>query len=92
LIRANSPAEGELARDTIGLFAHFWTSGETGKQFARFRMSQLEEYFKRDIAAVVDATIEHCQLRALFETADKVRVMRRELSEHDSGMIEGAGG
>jgi hypothetical protein len=41
---------------------------------------------------VVAATIEHCQLRVLFENADKVRVMRRELSEHDSGMIEGAGG
>ena len=81
LIYANAPAEGELARDTIGLFAHFWTSGETGRQFARFRMSQLEEYFKRDIAAVVDATIEHCQLRALFVTADKVRIMRRELQE-----------
>ena len=92
LIHANAPAEGELARDTIGLFAHFWTSGETGKQFARFRMSQLEEYFKRDIAAVVDGTIEHCQLRALFETADKVRIMRRELSEGPGGIVEGGGG
>lgn len=92
LIHANAPVEGELARDTIGLFAHFWTSGETGRQFARFRMSQLEGYFQRDIAAVVDATIEHCQLRALFETADKVRLMRRELSEREGGMIEGAGG
>jgi hypothetical protein len=93
LIYANAPAEGELARDTIGLFAHFWTSGETGKQFARFRMSQLEDFFKRDIAAVVDATIEHCQRRALFETADKVRAMRRELAEPSgAGMIEGAGG
>jgi hypothetical protein len=92
LIYANAPAEGELARDTIGLFAHFWTSGETGKQFARFRMSQLEGYFERDIVAVVDATIEHCQLRALFETADKVRAMRRELDAPSAGMIEGAGG
>ena len=80
LIYANAPAEGELARDTIGLFAHFWTSGETGKQFASFRMSQLDGYFKREIAAVVDATIEHCSQRALFETADKVRTMRRELA------------
>lgn len=92
LIYANAPAEGELARDTIGLFAHFWTSGETGRQFARFRMSQLEGYFKRDIAAVVDATIEHCQLRALFETADKVRSMRRELEGPPAALIEGAGG
>lgn len=92
LIYANAPAEGELARDTIGLFAHFWTSGETGRQFARFRMSQLEDYFQRDIAAVVDATIEHCQLRALFETADKVRTMRRELEETSPGLMEGAGG
>ena len=80
LIHAHAPAEGELARDTIGLFAHFWTSGETGKHFARFRLSQLEGYFRRDTAAVVDATIEHCSLRALFETADKVRIMRRELA------------
>ncbi len=80
LIHANAPAEGELARDTVGLFAHFWTSGETGKQFARFRLSQLEGYFRRDTAAVVDATIEHCSLRALFETADKVRIMRRDLA------------
>ena len=86
LIHANAPAEGELARDAIGLFAHFWTSGETGRQFARFRMSQLEDYFKRDIAAVVDATIEHCQLRALFDTADKVRAMRRDLSADDPGL------
>jgi hypothetical protein len=90
LIHANAPAEGELARDTIGLFAHFWTSGETGRHFARFRMSQLEAYFMRDIAAVVDATIEHCQLRALFETADKVRAMRRDLAQ--VGRLEGAGG
>jgi hypothetical protein len=56
-------------------------------------MSQLEDFFKRDIAAVVDATIEHCQRRALFETADKVRTMRRELAEASgAGMIEGAGG
>ena len=80
LIHANAPAEGELARDTIGLFAHFWTSGETGRHFARFRLSQLEGYFKRDTAAVVDATIDHCSMRALFETADKVRRMRRELT------------
>lgn len=80
LIHANAPAEGELARDTIGLFAHFWTSGETGRQFARFRLAQLEGYFQRDTAAVVDATIEHCSMRALFETADKVRRMRRELT------------
>jgi hypothetical protein len=92
LIHANSPAEGELARDTIGLFAHFWTSGATGRQFARFRMSQLEEHFKRDIAAVVDATIEHCQLRALFDTADKVRTMRRELSDLDGPVLDSAGG
>jgi hypothetical protein len=92
LIYANAPAEGELARDTIGLFAHFWTSGETGRQFARFRMAQLEDYFQRDILAVVDATIEHCQLRALFVTADKVRIMRRELQESGQGLLEGAGG
>ena len=55
-------------------------------------MSQLEGYFKRDIAAVVDGTIEHCQLRALFETADKVRIMRRELSEGPGGIVEGGGG
>jgi hypothetical protein len=87
LIHANAPAEGELVRDTIGLFAHFWTSGETGKHFARFRLSRLEGYFKRETAAVVDATIEHCSLRALFETADKVRIMRRELA---SSAVEGA--
>jgi len=92
LIYANAPVEGELARDTIGLFAHFWTSGETGRQFARFRIAQLEDYFMRDIAAVVDATIEHCQLRALFATADKVRIMRREMQESGSGLVEGAGG
>jgi len=80
LIHANAPAEGELARDTIGLFAHFWASGETGKQFARFRLAQLEGFFKRDTPAVVDATIEHCSMRALFDTADKVRAMRRELA------------
>ena len=84
-------AEGELARDAIGLFAHFWTSGETGRQFARFRMSQLEGYFKRDIAAVVDATIEHCQLRALFVTADKVRTMRREWADRDGDLVLGGG-
>ena len=92
LIHANAPAEGELARDTIGLFAHFWTSGETGRQFARFRMAQLEDYFQRDIAAVVDATIEHCQLRALFATADKVRIMRREMEGPGRHAMEGAGG
>ena len=81
------PAEGELARDTVGRFAHFWTSGETGKHFARFRLSQLEGYFRRDTAAVVDATVEHCASRALFETADKVRLMRRELA---SSAAEGA--
>lgn len=92
LIHANAPAEGELARDTIGLFAHFWTSGETGRQFARFRMSQLDGYFEREIGAVVDATIEHCQLRALFVTADKVRRMRRDLADEAGGILEGGGG
>jgi hypothetical protein len=90
LIHANAPAAGELARDTIGLFAHLWTSGETGRQFARFRLSQLESHFLRDTAAVVDATIEHCSLRALFETADKVRIMRRELASSAADAAEGA--
>ncbi len=91
LIHANAPAEGELARDAIGLFAHFWTSGETGRHFARFRMSQLDGYFEREIGAVVDATIEHCQLRALFVTADKVRRMRRDLAAEAGGLLEGGG-
>lgn len=90
LIYANAPAEGELARDTIGLFAHFWTSGETGRQFARFRLAQLEGFFMRDTAAVVDGTIEHCSMRALFETADKVRRMRRDLAA--PGTPEGSQG
>jgi hypothetical protein len=92
LIHANAPAEGELVRDTIGLFAHFWTSGETGRQFARFRLAQLEDNFKRDTAAVVDATIEHCSMRALFETADKVRAMRRELARPASASRPGPEG
>jgi hypothetical protein len=92
LIHANAPAEGELVRDTIGLFAHFWTSGETGRQFASFRLAQLEDNFKRDTAAVVDATIEHCSMRALFETADKVRAMRRELARPASASRPGPEG
>jgi len=78
LIYTNAPAEGELVRDTVGLLAHFWTAGPTGREFAGQRLRAIEGALRNDAEGVIDATIEHCAVRALFRTADKLRSMRAQ--------------
>jgi hypothetical protein len=80
LVEQSAPAGGEVVADTVGLLAHFWVDGATGRSFAHERLTRLEGFLKADLPPALDATIEHCAHRTLFRTADKVRRVREELA------------
>lgn len=76
LVEARKPARGELVADTLGLMAHFWHSGETGREYARLRLERTQEYLETDLASALEAAAHHCAQTMQFRTADLVRGIR----------------
>jgi hypothetical protein len=73
LVEAQKPAKGELVADTLGMLAHFYASGETGRQFARLRLERMEACLADPLAMALDAATAHCAQTTQFRTADQLR-------------------
>ena len=73
------PVEGEVVADTLGLLAHFWTSGETGREYATARLERVRDAMGITLADALAKTTQHCAETTEFATADLVRQMSREL-------------
>lgn len=80
LVEARRPAHGEIVADTLGLLAHFWSSGDTGRQFARSRLGRIRDDLKDELDLALEAAARHSAQTTQFRTADLVRLMRREYS------------
>jgi hypothetical protein len=85
LVESRSPASGELAADTLGLLAHFWSDGETGHEYARVRLDRIRDDLEEEVPAALAAAAEHCARTTQFRTADLLRTMQRDLSEGAAG-------
>ena len=73
------PVEGEVVADTLGLLAHFWTSGETGRDYATARLERVRDAMGITLPDALEKTTRHCAETTEFATADLVRQMSREL-------------
>ncbi len=73
------PVEGEVVADTLGLLAHFWTSGETGRGYASARLERVRDAMGITLSVALEKTTQHCAETTEFATADLVRQMSREL-------------
>jgi hypothetical protein len=76
LVEARKPARGELVADTLGLLAHFWHSGQTGREYARLRLERTREYLETDLESALESAASHCAQTMQFRTADLVRAIR----------------
>ena len=73
------PVEGEVVADTLGLLAHFWTSGETGRDYATARLERVRDAMGISLPDALEKTTRHCAETTEFATADLVRQMSSEL-------------
>ena len=73
------PVEGEVVADTLGLLAHFWTSGETGRDYATARLERVRDAMGISLSDALQKTTRHCAETTEFATADLVRQMSSEL-------------
>jgi prepilin signal peptidase PulO-like enzyme (type II secretory pathway) len=85
LVERNAPATGELVVDTIGLLSHFWSDSETAREFARENLRALRGHLKDELTLALERTSESWALRTWFGTADRVRVVLREMGAEGEG-------
>ena len=81
IIEARKPARGELVADALGLIAHFYAQGETGRAFAQARLDRLEGCLEQDMQTALSAAAAHCAQTTQFRTADRVRELQRALQD-----------
>lgn len=81
LIDARKPAGGELAADTLGLVAHFWGAGRSGRDYAHERLAQIRNNLDQDVDTALESAARHCAKITHFRTADLLQEMRDTLTE-----------
>ena len=81
LIDARKPVGGELAADTLGLVAHFWGTGRSGRDYSYDRLAQIGENLDREIDPALEAAAHHCARITHFRTADLLQEMRDDLAQ-----------
>jgi hypothetical protein len=79
LVEAGNVTHGELTADTLGLIAHFWSAGETSREYARVRLERVAEVLESDFATALGAAARHCAMTTQFRTADLLQAMARDL-------------
>lgn len=79
LVEAREPARGELVADTLGLLAHFWATGPTGREYAGARLERIPKLLAQDLESALAGAARHCAQTTQFRTADLVRAMHADL-------------
>jgi hypothetical protein len=63
----------DVVADTLGMLAHFWHTGLTGRAYAEQHLARLEESMKLNLTDALNRAATHCAQTTQFQTADKVR-------------------
>jgi hypothetical protein len=82
IVEENLPSREALA-DLLGLLAHFWTDGESSREFAESRSERIGICAIKTEFPIIHQAIQHAKLHSQmtmrFNTADKLAQMARDL-------------
>jgi|GEM_PF-1633702 len=82
IVEENTPS-GEALADLLGLLAHFWTDGESSREFAESRFERVRQCVARiglpSPKQVYQQAKLHSQMTMRFDTADKLVQMVKDL-------------
>ncbi len=73
LLENYGTGSNDVVADTLGLLAHFWQSGPTGRAYAEQHLERLESSLDLDLEEALTKAAGHCAQTTQFQTADKVR-------------------
>jgi len=75
LIENGAGTAKDVVADTLGLLAHFWTCGDTGRLYAAPRLAEVEGLIPTDIRTALSDAARHCAQATQFATSDKVHAV-----------------
>lgn len=73
LLEAYAGSSTDVVADTLGLLAHFWETGPTGRAYAEQHLQRIEQSLAVDLTEALHRTATHCAQTTQFRTADKVQ-------------------
>jgi len=79
-----APVEGELAYDILGLVAHFWGQGPTGKKYVRPILDDAEEIFASPLSDVLNGAADHFTVKSRFRTVEYLGRIRTEYVDEET--------
>jgi hypothetical protein len=62
----------DIVADTLGLLAHFWETGHTGRAYAEQHLSRIEQLLDNNLTEALSQSALHCAQTTQFRTADKI--------------------
>lgn len=80
LIEARQPAAGELAADTLGLIAHFWGAGRSGRDYAAQMLARIANHLEQPVTEAIESAARHCVRITQFRTSDLLLEMAENLA------------
>lgn len=75
----HSPVTGELASDFIGLLAHCWSRGESGRDYGLRFLDRSSDFFAEPLPEVVRRAREECMSRTRFTTSNYLARMLADI-------------
>jgi hypothetical protein len=75
IIEDHAQKPDEALADLLGLTAHFWTSGVSGKEFSQSRFQRIEACLRDTFPRALEKAKLHSQMTMRFDTADKLAEM-----------------
>ncbi len=81
LLENYGDGSNDVVADTLGLLAHFWESGTTGREYALQHLQRIQTFLSSDLADALQRAALHCAQTTQFQTADKVRRLAADRGE-----------
>lgn len=75
LLENRGSGSDDMIADTLGLLAHFWDTGPTGRAYAEQHLERLERSLGLDLTDALNRAAAHCAQTTQFQTADKLRLL-----------------
>jgi hypothetical protein len=81
IVEENTPS-GEALADLLGLLAHFWTDGESSREFAESRLDRVKQCVDQIglPSAVYQQAKLHSQMTMRFDTADRLSQLVKDIA------------
>ncbi len=73
MLESYGSRSNDVVADTLGLLAHFWETGPTGRAYAEQHLARIEQFVDGGLATALERAASHCAQTTQFQTADKVR-------------------